>query len=75
MNDDNDVLDNLDQRVELPPLQRDEAIIPNGTSATAQRELYSALMKGFGDQEQGALEHLMIDNIARLRDDGDSYAP
>jgi hypothetical protein len=32
-------------------------------------------MTGFGDEEQYQLEQLMIDNIARLRDDGDSYAP
>ena len=61
--------------VTLPPLRQDDAIIPNGTRAAAERELYGALMKGFGDQEQGALEHVMMDNIKRLREDGDSYAP
>jgi hypothetical protein len=59
----------------LPPMPREEMIIPSGRGAAAQRELYSALMTGFGDEEQDQLERLMIDNIARLRDDGDSYAP
>jgi hypothetical protein len=62
-----------DERVVLPPLPRDEAIIPSA-SAT-ERELYEALMTGLPDEDQGGLEDLMIDNIERLRADGDSYAP
>jgi hypothetical protein len=58
-----------------PPMPREEMIIPRGRGAVAQRELYGALMTGFGDEEQYQLEQLMIANIARLRDDGDSYAP
>ena len=57
----------------LPPLPRDEAIIPR--EAAAARELYGALMSGLAGEEKGELEHLMIDNIERLRSDGDSYAP
>jgi hypothetical protein len=59
----------------LPPLPRDEAILPGGPGVGAQRELYGALMKGFAAEEQDDLEHMMIDNIERLREDGDSYAP
>jgi hypothetical protein len=64
-----------ESRPQLPPLPRTEAIIPSGRGAEGLRELYGALMAGFGDAEQVELEHLMIDNITRLRDDGDSYAP
>jgi hypothetical protein len=55
----------------LPPLPRDEAIFP----AAAHQDLYQALIGGFPEQERDDLEHLMIDNIERLRSDGDSYAP
>jgi hypothetical protein len=65
----------VDNRGHLPPLPRPEAIIPSGRGAEGLRELYGALMAGFGDAEQLELEQLMIDNITRLRDDGDSYAP
>ncbi|MDX6256010.1 MAG: hypothetical protein QOJ11_2344 [Frankiales bacterium] len=75
----NDDLDNSAQAAQeelrLPPLPRDEAILPDGPGARAQRELYGALMKGFESEERDDLEHMMIDNIERLRDDGDSYAP
>ena len=57
----------------LPPLPRDEVIIPK--EAEAARELYGALMSGLPGEEKGELEDLMIDNIERLRSDGDSYAP
>ncbi|BEP12973.1 hypothetical protein acdb102_12840 [Acidothermaceae bacterium B102] len=57
----------------LPPLPRDEVIIPK--EADAERELYGALMSGLPGEEKGELEDLMIDNIERLRSDGDSYAP
>ena len=40
-----------------------------------QRELYSALMSGFGHDEQDELERLMTDNEERLRETGDGYAP
>ncbi|MDX6223616.1 MAG: hypothetical protein QOD91_2670 [Frankiales bacterium] len=63
------------QQPPLPPLPRDEVILPGGPGTGAQRELYGALMKGFGPDEQDDLEHMMIDNIERLREDGDSYAP
>lgn len=53
----------------------DDAIIPSGIGAAAQRELYGALMEGLGRQERDDLVHLMVDNIERLRSDGDSYAP
>ena len=44
--------------------------------ATApQRDLYSALMSGFGHEEQDQLEQLMTDNEERLRQTGDGYAP
>jgi hypothetical protein len=69
MNDD-------DNRLNHPGREdREQVIIPYGTGTAAHRELYGALMKGFGAHEQGALENVMIDNIERLRDDGDSYAP
>ena len=48
-------------------------IIPR--EAEAARELYGALMSGIPSEEKGELEDLMIDNIERLRTDGDSYAP
>jgi len=57
----------------LPPLPREEAIIP--TASANARELYEALMTGLPHEDQGELENLMIDNIERLRSDGDSYAP
>jgi hypothetical protein len=77
MSDDNQLVHpaEVDDRRQLPPLPRAEAIIPSGRGAEGLRELYGALMTGFGDAEQQDLEHLMIDNITRLRDDGDSYAP
>lgn len=37
--------------------------------------IYSALMSGFGDDEQHSLERLMHDNEERLRETGDGYAP
>lgn len=43
--------------------------------ATAQRELYNALMDGLAEGERGQLEELMVDNIVRLRNDGDGYTP
>lgn len=57
----------------LPPLPREEAILP--VSSPTAHELYDALMTGLPNQEQSQLENLMIDNIERLRSDGDSYAP
>lgn len=54
---------------------REQVIIPYGSGTTAHRELYGALMKGFGNGEQDQLEDLMVDNIERLRADGDSYSP
>ncbi|MDX6246249.1 MAG: hypothetical protein QOE76_3972 [Frankiales bacterium] len=74
MTDENHLLDRMGLEGPIDR-QRDDVIIPSGRGGAAQRELYGALMKGFGDHEQDQLEHLMIDNIARLRDDGDSYAP
>lgn len=65
--------DSPESRVVLPPLPREEVIIPSA-SAT-ERELYEALMTGLPDGDQDDLEDLMIDNIERLRADGDSYAP
>ena len=41
----------------------------------ARRELYSALMSGFGTDEQHELEELMHENEERLRELGDGYAP
>jgi hypothetical protein len=60
-------------RVALPPLPREEVIIPSASAA--ERELYEALMTGLPHEDKGDLEDLMIDNIERLRSDGDSYAP
>jgi hypothetical protein len=64
-----------DVTIVLPPLPRDEAIFPADGSSAAQRELYQALISGFQEEEKDGLEDLMIDNIERLRSDGDSYAP
>jgi hypothetical protein len=51
------------------PEEPHEAVPPR------QRELYSALMSGFGHDEQVELERLMTDNEERLRETGDGYAP
>jgi hypothetical protein len=59
----------------LPPFRREEALIPHDAGARAQHDVLEALMSGFPEDEQGQLEHLMITNIERLREDGDSYAP
>jgi hypothetical protein len=64
-----------DVPIAAPPRPRDEEIFPAGGAVAAQRELYQALISGFQDEEKDGLEHLMIDNIERLRMDGDSYAP
>jgi hypothetical protein len=53
----------------------EEPDVPGGAGAHAQRELFGALMSGFADDEQDSLRRLMLDNIERLRTDGDSYAP
>jgi hypothetical protein len=57
------------------PPRPDEALVPRSAGAQVRREIYGALMSGFAQDEQRELEDLMIDNIERLRDDGDSYAP
>ena len=64
-----------DGRAQLPPLPRAEAILPATSDAAAQRELYNALMDGLAEGERGQLEELMVDNIVRLRNDGDGYTP
>ena len=58
-----------------PSPRRDETLVPRSAGPLAKREIYGALMSGFAQDEQRQLEDLMIDNIERLRGDGDSYAP
>jgi hypothetical protein len=48
---------------------------PHEPVPQGQRELYSALMSGFGHDERDELERLMTDNEERLRETGDGYAP